>query len=48
MYLWVGAVFDSEAENEIRNIANKLNEKYTLSTVAFSLRCILCFSVVLK
>lgn len=37
MYLWVGAVFDSESENQIRNIANKLNEKYTLSTVAFSL-----------
>ncbi len=37
MYLWVGAVFDSEAENEIRNMANKLNENYSLSTVAFSL-----------
>ncbi len=37
MYLWVGAVFDSEAENEIRSITNKLNENYNLSTVAFSL-----------
>lgn len=37
MYLWVGAVFDSNAENEIRSIANKLNENYNLSTVAFSL-----------
>lgn len=37
MYLWVGAVFDSESENEIRTVANKLNEEYRLSTVAFSL-----------
>ena len=37
MYLWVGAVFDRSVENEIRNIAYKLNEEYGLSTVAFNL-----------
>lgn len=37
MYLWVGAILDNKIENEIRNIANKLNENYGLSTVAFSL-----------
>ncbi len=37
MYLWVGAIFDSKTENVIRNVANKLNENYCLSTVAFGL-----------
>ncbi len=37
MFLWVGAVFDNNTENEIRSIANKLNKDYGLSTVAFSL-----------
>ncbi len=37
MYLWVGAILDSKTENIIRNVANKLNENYGLSTVAFSL-----------
>ncbi|MBO5211630.1 MAG: 2'-5' RNA ligase family protein [Clostridia bacterium] len=37
MFLWVGAVFENNAEDEIRSITNKLNENYNLSTVVFSL-----------
>mgnify|MGYP007058969295 FL=1 len=37
MYIWTGLVFNKKEEEYIRNICKKINEKYNLSEVSYTL-----------